>query len=252
MKERILHRTKALWYLLPMLALFLGLSMASQAMEQDTTECQATVVTDKDDYAPGEVAHISGTNWLPGETVDIMILSTNLQAFDYYTVVADSLGNFSGLEYDILEKHLGEQFELEAVGLTSGCKAVWYFTDANVQFNTSGLPSNTQVTVEYSGPTTGSVELPMTGNIALTGDYTFSYTPVNVIDGSNIYVLSGASYTRQGTTTNLTGTTNPFNVYIPSTGGFTITGIYTLQSGAEGSIASVSIGTQSSSVVYGT
>jgi hypothetical protein len=124
MKAKILQELKKLWLLLPLLVLFIGTSMVSQAQEPDPAECNATVVTDKDDYAPGEVALISGTNWEPGETVDIMLYSTNLDAYEYFTVVADSDGNFTGLEYDILEIHLGEQFVLEAVGLTSKCKAV--------------------------------------------------------------------------------------------------------------------------------
>src|SRR5262245_13882571 len=36
----------------------------------------ATVITDKQDYYPGEVLHISGTGWLPGETVKLFITET--------------------------------------------------------------------------------------------------------------------------------------------------------------------------------
>jgi hypothetical protein len=46
-------------------------------------------------------------------------------------VVADGEGNFTGLTYEILEIHLGEEFVLDALGMTSGCEAVWYFTDAS-------------------------------------------------------------------------------------------------------------------------
>jgi hypothetical protein len=158
MKAKILLKSKKLLLLLPLLAFLIGTSMVSQAQEPVPAECNATVVTDKDDYFPGEVALISGSGWLPGETVQITLFSTNLATFEYFTVEADGDGNFTGLNYDILEIHLGERFELEAVGLTSKCKAIWYFTDGN----SLTLVIGSQTGIVYSGAG-GTVTYNITG-----------------------------------------------------------------------------------------
>ena len=36
---------------------------------------QATLSTDKLDYAPGEIVYITGTGWLPGETVNLWVMN---------------------------------------------------------------------------------------------------------------------------------------------------------------------------------
>jgi len=114
------------------LLLFMVAGWGNAVQAQEPFNCDSAMVwTDKDDYAPGEFALISGSGWMPGEPVDLILYSTNLQVFELFYVVADEDGNFTGLYYEILEIHLGEQFVLNAEGVTSGCEAVWYFTDAN-------------------------------------------------------------------------------------------------------------------------
>ena len=54
----------------------------------------ATIRTDKDDYAPGELALITGTGWQPGETVRLRFQEDPAVHDDYVIdVVADAQGN---------------------------------------------------------------------------------------------------------------------------------------------------------------
>jgi hypothetical protein len=91
---------------------------------------QATVWTDKDDYAPGEIALISGGGWWSGETIDIHIASTHAAGNYYLTTIADGSGEFSNINFPIYDYHLGEEFILMAFGNSSGYEAVTFFTDA--------------------------------------------------------------------------------------------------------------------------
>ena len=51
----------------------------------------ATIKTDKDDYAPGELAVITGSGWQPGEEVTLLFQEDPAVHEDYVlTVVADS------------------------------------------------------------------------------------------------------------------------------------------------------------------
>ena len=134
MKSETLQLKRYTFFLL---LLFISTAWSTTARAEVTFNCGAAKVwTDKVDYIPGEVAIISGSGWQPGETVDLILFSTNLNVFEHFEVVADNEGNFTGLTYDILEIHWGERFVLDAIGITSGCTAVWHFTDGNsITFN---------------------------------------------------------------------------------------------------------------------
>ncbi|TDE41672.1 hypothetical protein E0I26_16125, partial [Flavobacterium rhamnosiphilum] len=96
---------------------------------------QATVTTDKDDYAPGEYVIITGTRWTPGETVTLHFDETPKPATCMLphdmTVVADSNGNIYNNQFLIKINHIGVAFLLTATGQTSGLVATRNFTDAN-------------------------------------------------------------------------------------------------------------------------
>ena len=57
-----------------MVLLMAGISQSAMATDAPT------IMTDKPDYAPGETAYITGSNWMPGETVMMVIDHT----FDYH------------------------------------------------------------------------------------------------------------------------------------------------------------------------
>ncbi|MES2852467.1 MAG: hypothetical protein V4698_06115, partial [Bacteroidota bacterium] len=94
---------------------------------------QATVTTDKDDYAPGEYVIITGTGWTPGETVTLHFDETPKPATCLLphdmTAVADSSGNIYNNQFLIKINHIGVAFLLTATGQTSGLIATRNFTD---------------------------------------------------------------------------------------------------------------------------
>jgi hypothetical protein len=98
----------------------------------------AAITTDKMDYEPGQIAHITGRGFQPGETVRLKIHedphTPQERGFD---AVADGQGNFSG-DYVVMEYDLNMKFIAGARGLTSGKTAQTTFTDSNV-FNVTPL-----------------------------------------------------------------------------------------------------------------
>lgn len=93
----------------------------------------ATIQTNQDDYAPGEIVHLTGTGWAPNETV-ALFMTEEPDTHEGVTsqVVADSTGGFSLHFYDVQEHDVGVTFTLTATGLTSGSKATAVFTDGAV------------------------------------------------------------------------------------------------------------------------
>src|SRR5678815_472677 len=80
----------------------------------------ASISTDKMDYAPGEIAHISGRGYQAGEVVRVKIHedphTPQERGFD---ATADAAGNFSG-DCLVMECGLDMKFIVGARGLTSG------------------------------------------------------------------------------------------------------------------------------------
>jgi hypothetical protein len=98
----------------------------------------ATVTTDKTDYAPGETVIITGSGWLPGETVTLNIhRDTNDPPDTVLTAVADVDGNITNSVYVVQEYDLGVTFLLTATGQTSGYTAQTSFTDGNIRIRTN-------------------------------------------------------------------------------------------------------------------
>jgi hypothetical protein len=107
------------------------------------TALAADVMTDKDDYGPGDTAIITGTGYEVGETIELQVLhidgtpNTGGGHDPWYVVdggegdldgAAD--GNFLTTWYVNPDDSLGATFELTASGLDSGLVARWEFTDA--------------------------------------------------------------------------------------------------------------------------
>ena len=90
----------------------------------------ATLVSDKDDYIPGQTVVLSGTGWEPGETVEIVLVEEPLtHENDILISVADADGNFINDDFVVSEHELGVTFTATATGLTSGLTASTVFTD---------------------------------------------------------------------------------------------------------------------------
>ena len=116
-----------------------------EALGVDSTT-GASIETNQDDYNPGEVVHVVGRGWAPGETVNLHMTEVPDTHADVDTnVVADTSGGFSIHYYDVQSHDIGVTFTLTATGATSGSVAVAVFTDGNVSIMSSpaGVPSFT-------------------------------------------------------------------------------------------------------------
>ena len=105
----------------------------------------ASIETNLDDYMPGEVVHVTGRGWAPGETVRMFMTETP-DTHDDVTmdVVADGTGAFDVHFYDVQTHDLGVTFTLTATGLTSNSVAVAVFTDGrpvSLQFTAMQSPN---------------------------------------------------------------------------------------------------------------
>src|SRR6185503_4751875 len=100
-------------HLAPRAVLFFGLigcsvedSLSRGTTSQAVTGEGATVASDKGDYAPGEIALISGAGWEPGEDVALTIDCT-CGCHDEMAAVADEAGTFADIGYPITPEHGG-------------------------------------------------------------------------------------------------------------------------------------------------
>uniref|UniRef100_UPI001430F4FF hypothetical protein n=1 Tax=Maribellus sediminis TaxID=2696285 RepID=UPI001430F4FF len=116
---------------------------------------QADVITDKDDYFPGETVIISGSGWEAGETVELYI--EHLFYVTHYDqviyVTADEDGKIYDESYKVDISDLGEFFLLTATGQSSGLVAYTEFSDAIQVF-----PSD--LSIDQTGPISFSCVLP--------------------------------------------------------------------------------------------
>src|SRR6185369_12838435 len=131
----------------------------------------ATVKTDADDYAPGTPVIITGSGWVPGETVTLSLLEyPNLDTHTLAPVTADANGNIYSAEFAPDANDLNIKFYMTATGSRSSAQNV--FTDSVTSVTiTSVSPSSTivalpaTVTVNFSyvtsitGATTAQLDL---------------------------------------------------------------------------------------------
>ncbi|MBP6180605.1 MBG domain-containing protein, partial [Flavobacterium sp.] len=197
---------------------------------------QATVTTDKDDYAPGEYVIISGTGWTAGERVDFHFDETPkpvtcLNSHNLYAI-ADSDGNIYNNLFLIKENHLGVAFVLTATGQTSGSIATRNFTDANITVVASGLPAGASLKVSYRLGTSGNVP---SGSYLATETFTPPISPLTFVQNNNQYidfifptvVFGGTTYESKTINANGTIVTGPTLRYLmPNASAKTFTGIY--------------------------
>ncbi|MBJ6117908.1 HYR domain-containing protein [Pontibacter sp. BT310] len=116
---------------------------------------QPTVSSDKDDYAPGEIAVITGYGW----TQDSMVHVEFKEEPDYpdYHVYDVSVGEDGSwtIKYQVEPRHVGVKFTVTAVGKQSGATAITVFTDANVRLTTNSGSSTLSYEVKNSTSCTG-------------------------------------------------------------------------------------------------
>ncbi|NCU03495.1 MAG: hypothetical protein GXC73_05860, partial [Chitinophagaceae bacterium] len=168
---------------------------------------QATVTSDKDDYAPRSNAVFTGAGFQAFEQVQLKVKNLNSpcntvttdSSYLSWIVTADASGAFV-TNWTVCDCP-GDSLRLKAVGLTSGLIAYAYFTDGNVEFKTTGLPTGSGVSVSYDYFPTGSGAPTLTAG-SNTTDFTlvsrnnqlvrFSY-PLSVIIGGELYNRTNVS-----------------------------------------------------------
>ena len=188
---------------------------------------QATVTTDKDDYAPGEYVIITGSGWYPGETVLLHLDETpkpvtclnphNLSA------TADANGNIYNNLFLIRESHLGVAFLLTATGQTSGLIATRNFTDGRAEIS-SVAPSPFSPNQITSTGVKDNVIITGFNNGAIGGNNSISNFNVRVKNSSNVLVWNS------GNVNIANGSSSNFNwngTYSTNGSGFVPDGIYT-------------------------
>ena len=160
----------------------------------------ATIVTDKDDYAPGEIVHLTGSAWAPGETVHLVMTEMpDTHADVVQDVTADSAGGFSLHFYDVQTHDLGVTFTLTATGGTSGSSATVVFFDGNLQLVPNPTPSpfspnadgiNDLLTIAYRSTSTATTNVfisirPLGAGTGGPATFSFTVGTVNQSPGGN-------------------------------------------------------------------
>jgi Bacterial Ig-like domain (group 3)/MBG domain (YGX type)/Galactose oxidase, central domain len=177
----------------------------------------AAITTDKMDYAPGEIAHVTGRGFQPGETVRLKIHedphTPQERGLD---MVADADGNITG-DYVVQVYDIDMKFLVGARGLTSGAVAQTTFTDANPQNITVAAPTSATV-IQGATANYGNVTLTVGGNS----------NPCTVTFGVSPALPAGAAAVF-GSNPNTTTGANVVTTLSVTTSASTPTGSYTFQ-----------------------
>ena len=110
-----------------------GLSVQAQNTSYpDEWKPTPIVTSDKGEYAPGEIAVITGTGWTLDSLVDVHFEEDPVHdhQHDYHDTKVDSNGNWR-IDFPIEERHIGVQFTVIAEGKATAHTSFAYFTDAN-------------------------------------------------------------------------------------------------------------------------
>src|SRR5262245_47921880 len=120
----------------------------------------SAVWTDKPDYAAGETAIISGSGYLPGETIQLQVVRTDglpdyPQGNQPWQVTDGGAGDLDGAingnfqtTWFVEEQYAGASLMASATGLTSGATASAAFTDAGTSVNITSPTATAPVTLK--------------------------------------------------------------------------------------------------------
>ncbi|WP_348811135.1 YDG domain-containing protein, partial [Flavobacterium maritimum] len=152
---------------------------------------QATVTTDQPDYAPGSTCTITGSGFLPGETVTLQVMHADETPNDgeehfLWDVIADENGNFVTTWHVCEDDCLGSTLKATADGETSGLHAEVIFTDGNVRVKSS----TSTASIFWSDlPSTDCTGVPIssgTGTATTNSGLTFSKLNTNTLKSLRI------------------------------------------------------------------
>jgi uncharacterized RmlC-like cupin family protein len=114
-----------------------GSGVKSQNAYIDAGLQEPTVTTDKEEYQPGDIAHITGSGWTLDQQIHVELKETpDYPDSHIYDVNVNADGTWQ-IDYPIEARHLGVMFNVLATGSESGFLASCIFYD-NVTFTVGG------------------------------------------------------------------------------------------------------------------
>src|SRR3954468_6438488 len=121
-----------------------------------------SITTDKDDYQPGDVVHLTGAGWDPEDVIDI-VLTDEPQTHPplRWSVTVGADGTFTDDTYTVDEGDLNVTFTLVATSRSSAQSLSMTFTDGNLQ---SVTLTPATVFVQPTGSATTSIDVDINGN----------------------------------------------------------------------------------------
>jgi hypothetical protein len=154
-----------------------------------TSDDGLSITTDKDDYAPGDTVHFTGTGWQAGDVLDIVLVDdpANDETHTWSVNVSED-GTFHDSTYVVDTGDLGVTFTLTATSRATGRSLTVVFTDGNFKYTTSPASLVASITLTQRAGTTcpgganqGSVTASYNTNVALntTLHYVFSVPSVS-------------------------------------------------------------------------
>ncbi|MCX2739198.1 MBG domain-containing protein [Pontibacter anaerobius] len=192
-----------------------------------------TVTSDKDDYAPGEIAIITGAGWMQDSLVDVHFEEE--PSHDHHHGYHDTRVNPDGtwrIEYPIEDRHLGVKFTVIVVGQQTGIEKRANFTDGQLHeltignqsvVPTFGVPTQVQyqssIRVAGNNNSTATITLDVEG---LPSGVTFSPATISVSGNSTrqfiltlttaptspVVLPPGQTFTVKATTAHANGTSS--------------------------------------------
>jgi YDG domain/Bacterial Ig-like domain (group 3) len=173
-----------------------------------TTDDGLSITTDKDDYAPGDTVHFTGTGWQAGDTLDIVLVDDALtQETHTWSVTIAGDGTFQDSTYVVDTGDIGVTFTLTATSRATGRSLTVVFTDGNFKYITN--PANlfsTLVMTQRAGTTCSGGGAPTSITLSYN---TNSPTPLNTTSHYDISVPSVTGYTYSGYTSGGNVTVSP-------------------------------------------
>jgi hypothetical protein len=166
-----------------------------------------TVTSDKDDYSPGEIAHIIGAGWTFDDSIHVEFKeSPDYPDYHIYDLAVNADGSWQ-IDYAIEDRHLGVTFTVTAQGKTTAYIAQTIFTD--------GINKNPDPATACVGGN-ASFGVTLSGNGANSATYQWQVS-INGLttDASFTSLSNGGIYSNvTSQTLNLTGVTNTQNNYL--------------------------------------
>ena len=189
------------------------------AFATTTTEDGLSISTDKDDYQPGDVVHLTGYGWQAGDVLDLVLLD-DPQTHEpiQWSVEVGTDGTFYDGSYVVDAGDLDVKFTLTATSRLTGRSLTVNFSDANITNNVAVAPGSISVirgnqavyniTVNFGGNGADCTSpLSVTGlPVGAVG----TFNPISVTGGPDdlatsvltiTTTASGATATPAGTTT---------------------------------------------------